>query len=182
MKKRTLCLLSMALMLTIALTSCAGDPAEGLPEASPEETVPLSVPAALEADAQALTLYREYLTGERAAQEVLIQDSESGREIHFTPTTFQPPDLYEADAYNDGMLWRVEQFTLSDLDGDGVRELLLYTSNSGAGAYEILTCCDGELYVNTRWPRGFRDLRTAPSPAPAEPAQSISHAPVFQAA
>ena len=65
--------LSMALMLTIALTSCGGDPAEDLPEASPAETVPpLSVPAALEADTQAPTLYREYLAGEWSAQEALV--------------------------------------------------------------------------------------------------------------
>ena len=128
-------------------------------EQAPDSGLP--APAATEAEAQAFGLYREYLAGKQAAQAVcIIRDYDTYEsEISYVEYTFQPPDVYEVDR-EQNMVWRVTYFTLLDLDGDGVRELILDTSNGSIGNYEIFHCWNGQLFDNMKWSRAFCDLRT----------------------
>ena len=128
-------------------------------EQAPDNGLP--APAATEAEAQAFALYQEYLAGKQTAQVVCTtynHDTDK-REVSYMETAFQPPDVYEVDR-EQNMVWRVDNFTLLDLDGDGVRELILDTSNGGVGMYEIFHCWNGQLFDNGQWERAFCDLRT----------------------
>ena len=143
-------------IVDIALNAVTA-PGEG-EEQEPDNGLP--APAATEAEAQAFGLYREYLAGKQAAQAVCItynHDTDK-REVSYMENTFQPPDVYEVDR-EQSIVWRVIYFTLLDLDGDGVRELILDTSNGGVGIYEIFHCWNGQLFDNGQWDRAFCDLR-----------------------
>ena len=135
--------------------NAAASPGSG-EEQEPDSGHP--APAATEAEAQAFWLYREYLAGKRAAQVVCITYNEHKREASYLENTFQPPDVYEADL-EQGIIWRVTDFTLLDLDGDGVRELILSTSNGGVGNYEIFHCWNGQMFDNEQWERAFCNLQ-----------------------
>lgn len=120
----------------------------------------LPVPAVMEADTRALALYREYLAGKRTAQQVSVTDYGDRQEVTFTETAFQPPDVYGADQPQN-MVWRADYFTLLDLDGDGVRELILSTTNGSVDMYEVFSCWNGQLFDNgVGGVRSFEDLRT----------------------
>ena len=129
-------------------------------EQEPDSGFP--APAATEAEAQAFGLYREYLAGKQAAQMVCItydHDTDK-REVSYMETTFQPPDVYEVDR-EQNIVWRADSFALLDLDGDGVRELILSTTNGSVEMYEIFHCWNGQLYDNgIGGVRSFGDLRT----------------------
>ena len=139
-----------------AALNAVDDPAEAEEQAAGD----LPVPAAMEADARALALYREYLAGKRTAQQVSVTDYGDRQEVSFTETAFQPPDVYQVDAAQN-MVWQADFFTLLDLDGDGVRELILSTTNGSVDLYEIFNCWNGQLFDNgIGGVRSFGDLRT----------------------
>ena len=99
--------------------------------------------------AQVLALYRDFLTGSSS-----VRDADNGRGI-----LFLPPNLCRVDGGLDGEPAQyVQRFALCDLDGDGTRELILEETRDGVyvGGYEILTCHDGMLSLNTRWPRAYQ--------------------------
>ncbi len=127
-------------------------------EPAPDNGLP--APAATEAEAQVFALYREYLAGKQTTQVVCITYGHDAgkREVSYMENTFQPPDVYEVDR-EQYIVWRVTHFTLLDLDGDGVRELILDISNGGVGMYEIFHCWNGQLFDNGQWERAFCDLR-----------------------
>ena len=80
-------------------------------------------------DAELLTLYKKFLLGEIPAV-----DAESGREISLSGAAGSTkPER------------AVRYFSLCDLDGDGARELILFSSVEGSYDYAILTGCDGAL-------------------------------------
>ncbi len=93
-------------------------------------------------DAELLTLYKKFLLGEISAV-----DAGSGRELSLSGVAGSTKPARA-----------VRYFSLSDLDGDGARELILFSSVGGSYDYVILTGCNGALTASC----GLRDIFVRP--------------------
>ena len=118
MKKHLQCGLTAALTLALLLTAC------GQKETDANDTPP---------DAQAGSLYEDFVTGDVTVTANLINAGVDGSDMD----------------------WTITRFALLDLDGDGADELVLAIDYSGDEEYVVLTCFDGAVYANQVVHRGF---------------------------
>lgn len=101
-------------------------------------------------DAEALAAYRAVVTGETDFTHVVGPDETLNLNI-----------ANICDVYNPGQNVVSIDFTVLDLDGDGIREVILGLdrNNGGIGGFEILHYQDGTVYGFLRYIRGFNDLK-----------------------
>ena len=93
-------------------------------------------------------IYRAVLAGEK---DFIIADTGESLTIG---------QIKETVTEDEDVAVSIVEFTVLDLDGDGVPEVLLSLQiNSGAGAVVIMRCQDMTIYGYTAWYREFSDLK-----------------------
>ena len=108
------------------------------------------------AELEARALYRDFFRGETSIAANAVDYGDPTGE-----SRFRAPDIYTSSAVAGNLVDRtIKRFALSDLDGDGVSELILALRFQDTDAawdddYAILTCYDGTLYASERVFRGF---------------------------
>lgn len=155
--KRILCAaLALILLLTACGHSTAAEPLpveEAAERGGTEDEAAAAIAPPIQ-DHQALALYQAFIEGSLSARQTYEDENGSASRDVFLRSEGIYLDL-------DGRSCDVRSFQLTDMDGDGARELILYTYPENI-AWEqplILSCYDGTLYLNEENPYSFQTLR-----------------------
>ena len=96
-------------------------------------------------DTEELIAYRAVLSGNTT--------------FHDTGTEKNLDIAHICEVFNPEIFWISKYFTIIDLDGDGIREVVLILDSAVLYGYEILHYQDGTVYGYYTVPRGFKGLK-----------------------
>mgnify|MGYP001052948206 FL=1 len=97
-------------------------------------------------DGVAMEAYKAVVCGDTT-----FRDTGTGKDLNIT---------HICEVFNPEISWVSIYFTIIDLDGDGIREVILMLDSNARYGYEILHYQDGTIYGYYVVPRGFEELKT----------------------